>query len=71
MHRSGGLQHEIEASMAPGDMLPIEPELEIRFGVSRITVRNATDALGPAIPIVYKQDLVAFFWRKLRWSATP
>jgi GntR family transcriptional regulator len=41
----GVLQHEIEASMAPGDMLPIEPELEKRFGVNRITVRNALDAL--------------------------
>jgi GntR family transcriptional regulator len=35
----------IEESFQPGDLLPTEAELESRFGVSRMTVRLATNAL--------------------------
>lgn len=36
----------IENSLKPGDRLPTEHELAERFGVSRISVREATKALG-------------------------
>lgn len=39
------LRQEIEGVLKPGDILPAEPELEVRFGVSRITVRRAMQQL--------------------------
>ena len=39
------LQAEIEQSLRPGDPIGTEAELELRFGVSRITIRRAIDEL--------------------------
>jgi GntR family transcriptional regulator len=54
------LQREIEADMKPGDALPPEPELEKRFGVSRITIRRALDELEVDGLIVRQQGRGTF-----------
>jgi GntR family transcriptional regulator len=72
------LQMEIEKQMKPGDMIPSEPTLEERFGVSRITVRRALDELVSEGMIVRQQGLGTFVREKpiaqelprlLSWSA--
>lgn len=57
------LQREIETGMRPGDALPPEPELEHRFGVSRITIRRALDELV-ADGLVVRQQGRGTFVRK-------
>jgi GntR family transcriptional regulator len=54
------LRDEIERTLAPGDALPTEPELEARFGVSRITVRRAMDELRAAGVVVREQGRGTF-----------
>ncbi len=44
-HALRARMREIVASAAPGDRLPSERSLSQRWGVARMTVRNATDAL--------------------------
>lgn len=39
-------QHIIDNKLKPGDRLPTEQQLSDRFGVSRVTTRDATRALG-------------------------
>jgi GntR family transcriptional regulator, transcriptional repressor for pyruvate dehydrogenase complex len=39
-------QHIIDNGLKPGDRLPTEQELSDRFGVSRVSTREATKALG-------------------------
>ena len=72
------LQVEIENQMKPGDIIPSEPALEERFGVSRITVRRALDELVSEGIIVRQQGLGTFVREKpiaqelprlLSWSA--
>ena len=72
------LQTEIENQMKPGDLIPSEPALEERFGVSRITVRRALDELVSEGIIVRQQGLGTFVREKpiaqelprlLSWSA--
>ena len=72
------LQMEIENQMKPGDLIPSEPALEERFGVSRITVRRALDELVSEGIIVRQQGLGTFVREKpiaqelprlLSWSA--
>jgi GntR family transcriptional regulator len=72
------LQVEIENQMKPGDIIPGEPALEERFGVSRITVRRALDELVSEGIIVRQQGLGTFVREKpiaqelprlLSWSA--
>jgi len=54
------LERDIEFGMRPGDALPPEPELEKRFGVSRITVRRALDDLVAAGLVVRQQGRGTF-----------
>jgi len=54
------LQREIERSYKPGDMLPSEPELEKRYGVSRITIRRALDELVSERLIIRQQGRGTF-----------
>jgi GntR family transcriptional regulator len=54
------LQREIESGMGPGDALPPEPDLEKRFGVSRITIRRALDDLVAAGLVVRQQGRGTF-----------
>jgi GntR family transcriptional regulator len=54
------LQREIEQNMQPGQNLPIEPELEKRFGVSRVTVRRALEELESDGLIIRKQGRGTF-----------
>ncbi|MDB5079428.1 MAG: hypothetical protein JWP00_1352 [Chloroflexi bacterium] len=54
------LQREIEKNMTPGQSLPIEPELEKRFGVSRVTVRRALEELESDGLIIRKQGRGTF-----------
>ena len=54
------LQREIEQNMQPGQHLPIEPELEKRFGVSRVTIRRALEELESDGLIIRKQGRGTF-----------
>lgn len=54
------LQREIESTMTPGQNLPIEPELEKRFGVSRVTIRRALEELESDGLIIRKQGRGTF-----------
>lgn len=54
------LGREIARNMAPGDALPAEPELEKRFGVSRITIRRALDEMASAGVVVRHQGRGTF-----------
>jgi len=54
------LRRDIESSMKQGDALPTEPELQARFGVSRITVRRALDELASEGLIVRQQGRGTF-----------
>ena len=54
------LQREIEKNMRPGQSLPIEPELEKRFGVSRVTIRRALEELETDGLIIRKQGRGTF-----------
>jgi GntR family transcriptional regulator len=54
------LQREIEEYMTPGQNLPIEPELEKRFGVSRVTIRRALEELESDGLIIRKQGRGTF-----------
>lgn len=54
------LQGEIERALRPGDPLSPEPELEKRFGVSRITIRRALDELAAEGLIVRYQGRGTF-----------
>ncbi|MBN9390738.1 MAG: GntR family transcriptional regulator [Chloroflexi bacterium] len=54
------LQREIEQNMQPGQLLPIEPELEKRFGVSRVTIRRALEELESDGLIIRKQGRGTF-----------
>jgi DNA-binding FadR family transcriptional regulator len=38
-------EYIVDASLKPGDRLPTETELAARFGVSRLSLREATKAL--------------------------
>jgi len=46
---------QIESEMRPGDSIAPEPELERRFGVSRVTVRRAIDVLVQDGSLVRRQ----------------
>ncbi|MBE3557712.1 MAG: GntR family transcriptional regulator [Ktedonobacteraceae bacterium] len=50
----------IEQNYKPGDMLPTEPELEKMFGVSRMTVRLAMDALVEEGLVIKRQGRGTF-----------
>lgn len=54
------LKREIEKNMQPGQSLPIEPELEKRFGVSRVTIRRALEELELDGLIIRKQGRGTF-----------
>jgi GntR family transcriptional regulator len=54
------LEREIRSDMQPGDLLPGEPELQRRFGVSRITVRRALDELVHAGLVVRERGRGTF-----------
>ena len=54
------LQREIKKNMRPGQSLPIEPELEKRFGVSRVTIRRALEELESDGLIIRKQGRGTF-----------
>lgn len=56
---------EIEQNMQPGDLLSPEPELQRRYGVSRITIRRAMQELENAGVIVKRQGKGTFVQEKM------
>jgi GntR family transcriptional regulator len=63
--RNALLQQIESGSLVPGDTLPTERELIDRFGVSRITVRQALNSLT-ADGLLYRQRGLGTFVRKNR-----
>jgi GntR family transcriptional regulator len=53
------------AQMKPGDPIPVEAELERRFGVSRITVRRAVEGLVAEGLLLRQQGRGTFVQKKL------
>ncbi len=54
------LKERIEKHMSPGDVIPIEIEIEKEFGVSRMTVRKAIDELVDEGLVVKQQGRGTF-----------
>lgn len=60
----GVLIQEIQEHLKEGDMLPIESEIEAKYGVSRVTVRRTIDELVSEGIVEKKQGKGTFVQRK-------